>query len=55
MVNTISEELNKITPNKMVHKSLQITVLGHGDEKVEVAGAVLLKVEERSVGEEVVD
>lgn len=55
MVDTISEKLNKITPNKMIHKSLAIAVLGHGDKKVEVAGAVLLKVEERSVGEEVVD
>ncbi len=55
MVDTTSEELNKITSNKMVHKSRAIAVLGHGGKKVEVAGAELLKVEERSVGEEVVD
>jgi hypothetical protein len=55
MIDTISEELNKITLNKMIHKSLAIAVLGHGDKKVEVAGAELLKMEERSVGEEVVD
>jgi hypothetical protein len=55
MVDTISEELNKITPNKMIPKSRAITVLGHGDKKVEVAGAELLKADERNVCKEVVD